>query len=288
MLPLALLLLACSGAAAGEAAFRPGKDGWLTLFDGSEKGRWEPSKGSDWKLEGGVAVGTRGELVDYWHWVDFELVALVRGTGALRCRLSRIVMAEQAGYWLDLADGTLRAAKGRVVAKGSGAATSGWRRVRLAASKGTFTVSFDGTQVAQGRDDACPRMGRLALVPRGKPLELKLLRIRPLNREQHLNIPSPNAACFVCHANFEDEVVAKTHAAEDVACAACHGPSLAHRSDEDNVTAPDVMFLRGEVDPACLQCHKRHKPEKTRKGGKAPPPRNPICTDCHGSHRASN
>ena len=284
----AILALAAGEAPCAEKAFRPGKDGWLTLFDGSETRRWEPAKGSDWALKDGVLVGSKGQVLNFWHWTDLELVAICRGSGVLRLRHSLAPMPDQPGYWLDLATGTLRAAGQRVVAKGRGSKAHGWRQVCFVASKGTFTVFFDGTKVAKGRDDACPAMGMLGLVAAGERLELKLLRIRPLNREQHVNIPSPNAACYVCHANFEGEKIAATHAAKELGCAACHGPSLAHRSDEDNVTTPDVMWLRGEVDAACLQCHKRHKAEKKRKDGKGTPPKDSVCTDCHGTHRAIN
>ena len=108
----------------------------------------------------------------------------------------------------------------------------------------------------------------LVLEPGAKPLEVRLIRARPLGREQFVNIPSPNSACYVCHRNFDGEKISKKHLEEEVSCATCHGPSLAHRSDEDNVTTPDVMFTRGEVEGACLRCHKRHKAEKKRKDGK--------------------
>ena len=304
---LALLLAPVLAHAA--APFVPGKGGWLTVFDGSGTERWQPSKGSDWKLQGGAAVGTKGEMLDYWYWADFELVATVRGAGALRCRLSHILMSEQAGYWLDLADGTLRqdGPTGKVVAQGTGAAADGWREVRLVASEGAFTVAFDGKQVARGKDATWPRMGKLALVATGKPLALRLLRVRPLGRERHLNVPAPDTACFVCHDNFRKEKLSRKHRARDDddeddehlkpaklrpkrnGCAGCHGPSLAHRSDEDNVTAPDLMYTRGEVGAACLRCHLPHKPEPHRDDKQPGPlPPNPACTDCHGSHRASN
>ena len=311
--PHAILLALLLAPALVHAAepFVPGKDGWVSLFDGSEQGRWKAEKGADWTLKDGVLVGTRGEMLDTWHWVDFELVAQVRGTGALRCRLSQILMAEQAGYWLDLADGTLRrdGPGGPVVAKGSGARSGEWRELRLVASEGTFRVSFDGRLVAEGKDKSHPRMGRIALVATGKPLELRLMRVRPLNREQHVNVPAPDKACFVCHDNFRKEKISRKHRAQDDedepeddehlkpakqrprrnGCAGCHGPSLAHRMDEDNVTAPDILYLRGEVKAACLRCHVTHKKESRRDDKQPGPlPANPVCTDCHGLHRASN
>lgn len=287
---LAALLPRASFAAAPKSAFTPGTDGWLTLFDGSDLAHWEPEKGSDWARRDGVLAGSKGQTLNSWHWTDFELAATLRGTGSLRFRLSLAPMPDQPGYWLDLATGTIRAPRGRLVAKGIAAQADGWREVRLAASKGRFTVHFDGKRVAEGADDAFPAMGMLGLVAAGKPLQLKLLRIRPLNREKHINVPSPNTACFVCHANFKTDAITRKHTREEVFCATCHGPSLAHRSDEDNVTTPDVMFTRGEVDAACLKCHERHKRERKRKDGlhRGLPPRPAVCTDCHGSHVSKN
>ncbi|NQT88748.1 hypothetical protein HQ560_18420, partial [bacterium] len=90
------------------APFTPGKEGWLTLFDGSDMAKWEKAKESDWALKKGVLVGTKGEMASRWHWTDFEMAATVRGRGALRFRVSLAPMPEQAGYALSLVDGTLR------------------------------------------------------------------------------------------------------------------------------------------------------------------------------------
>jgi len=304
---IALLVTICPARGA-ETPFEPGKDGWLTVFDGSDAAKWTPAEGADWALKDGLLTGSKGEIASYWHWTDFELVALCRGSGAIRCRASSKTMPAQPGYWLDVADGTLRAAEGRVVAKGNASKSDAWREVRLVASKGTFKVALDGKPVAEGADAACPAMGLVALVADGSPFQLKLLRIRPLNREEYINVPSPDTACFVCHANFEKEKISREHREgknldekeedhlrppkerpkQSSGCAGCHGPSLDHRSDEDNVTTPDVMYTRSEVAPTCLRCHIRHKAETKRKDGAGAPPPNATCTDCHGKHTASN
>ncbi len=297
-------------AIAADKPFEPGKDGWLTLFDGSDLARWKPSKSADWALKDGVLAGTKGEITSYWQWLDFEMAALVKGSGAIRFRYSTIPDPAQPGYWLDVSDGSLRADGNRVVAKGSGAKAEGWREVRLVASKGTFTASLDGKQVAEGNDASCPHKGSLSFVAKGEPFEIKLLRARPINLEKHANVPSPDSACFVCHANLEGEKLAEKHGddkadklakkeddehlrpAKDrpkkAGCAGCHGPCFDHRSDEDNVTVPDIMYTRGEVKAACLACHLPHKTETKRKDGDTPPPPNPVCTDCHGKHKVKN
>jgi formate-dependent nitrite reductase cytochrome c552 subunit len=82
------------------------------------------------------------------------------------------------------------------------------------------------------------------------------------------------------------------HAKEEVGCMDCHGPSLAHRNDEDNITPPDKMFPPGAIDESCGECHDSHDvpavkviarwqarcPKKTDAA-------TVVCTDCHGHHR---
>lgn len=101
-----------------------------------------------------------------------------------------------------------------------------------------------------------------------------------------------NAPCLVCHANYQAEPLASGHAAANVGCVSCHGPSFAHRNDENNTTPPDVMYLPDKIDAACEKCHASHDvsaskivtlwlkrcPNKTDA-------KSIVCTDCHGEHR---
>ncbi len=100
-----------------------------------------------------------------------------------------------------------------------------------------------------------------------------------------------NGPCFVCHGNFQDESLAVTHAKAGVGCMKCHGPSLAHRSDEDNVTPPEIMYPAAKIDAACRKCHEEHDASareviarwQKRCPGKTDAARI-VCTDCHGEH----
>ncbi len=101
-----------------------------------------------------------------------------------------------------------------------------------------------------------------------------------------------NSSCFVCHNNYHDEPLAVIHANGNVGCIDCHGKSLAHRNDEDNITPPDIMYPAERIDAACNDCHDSHDapardviamwqkrcPQKTD-------PKQLVCTDCHGEHR---
>jgi len=104
-----------------------------------------------------------------------------------------------------------------------------------------------------------------------------------------------NSNCLVCHMDLAIEPIAAKHREADIVCAACHGASEAHGSDELNITPPDVTFGRSEIVPFCLPCHPTHKTgEKydafvTEWHGKRRPNGrmildNSVCTDCHGNH----
>jgi len=101
-----------------------------------------------------------------------------------------------------------------------------------------------------------------------------------------------SSPCFVCHVNYQAEPLASRHAAAGVGCVSCHGPSYAHRNDENNTTPPDIMYPPDSIDPACRKCHGSHNvpagkivtlwlqryPDKRDT-------RRIVCTDCHGEHR---
>lgn len=92
-----------------------------------------------------------------------------------------------------------------------------------------------------------------------------------------------NAGCYICHIPFVREKLSKIHLQAKVGCIDCHGISAGHANDEDiGATKPDITFKDEQVDAMCLKCHHRHdiSAEMTAKYKSQP-----ICTDCHGSHR---
>ena len=100
-----------------------------------------------------------------------------------------------------------------------------------------------------------------------------------------------NSRCFVCHANYLDEKIAVTHAQAGIGCATCHGDSDAHIADESwgsggNGTAPDSMFPRETIIPACMKCHPKDKIDTAdHEPVFAQSIERKVCTDCHGDHR---
>jgi hypothetical protein len=101
-----------------------------------------------------------------------------------------------------------------------------------------------------------------------------------------------NSACYVCHGNYDGEPLAATHASHKVGCMDCHGESLAHRNDEDNVTPPDKMYGPEDVKTMCRECHAKHNAPASdviaRWQQRCPAKTDPqkiVCTDCHFEHR---
>ena len=68
-----------------------------------------------------------------------------------------------------------------------------------------------------------------------------------------------NAFCSACHYGFDEEELARTHRLAGIGCERCHGESERHRSDEDNVTPPEIMYPEDRINPTCMMCHPRHE-----------------------------
>jgi hypothetical protein len=104
------------------------------------------------------------------------------------------------------------------------------------------------------------------------------------------SLPGPladNSRCHACHANFKNEALTSVHAQANIGCTRCHGASDAHRSDEDTVTPPDVMFPKAKITSFCTGCHTgdpMNIPAHQAVLTQADPPKS-YCTDCHGEHR---
>ena len=102
-----------------------------------------------------------------------------------------------------------------------------------------------------------------------------------------------NSFCYVCHINFKKEPFVLQHKAANIGCVDCHGDSQPHADDEDNTTAPMIMFTKDMVNASCAQkgCHREAKMKKVVShipwyAGADPDKSNrKYCTDCHGRHR---
>ncbi|MFA6564632.1 MAG: cytochrome c3 family protein [Verrucomicrobiia bacterium] len=100
--------------------------------------------------------------------------------------------------------------------------------------------------------------------------------------------PADNSYCYVCHANFKTEELAKNHEKHGVGCEKCHGESDRHSADEDGLTPPEIMFTKEKILDGCAKCHgltklravEDHEPVFAKDAAKRK-----VCTDCHGKHR---
>jgi len=106
-----------------------------------------------------------------------------------------------------------------------------------------------------------------------------------------------NSFCVVCHYGFDEEELALNHELAGIGCERCHGESERHRSDEGNVTPPEIMYPKAKINPTCMMCHPRgeinhvrdHEPLLARVETIFDPEdagRKVYCTACHAKqHR---
>ena len=108
-----------------------------------------------------------------------------------------------------------------------------------------------------------------------------------------------NPFCKACHLDFDDEEMALNHEIAGIGCERCHGESLKHRSDEANMTPPQLMYPKERINPTCMMCHPRHDIQHVEdhrpilEAGLSvfetepetdDPEAKKYCIDCHGPH----
>lgn len=109
-----------------------------------------------------------------------------------------------------------------------------------------------------------------------------------------------NTYCQACHAGFEDDKLASRHKRAGIGCERCHGESERHRSDENNITPPEIMYPRARITPTCMMCHPRPTIDHVGRhdvilagadtifdeSSDSSDEEERVCTDCHGrGHR---
>ena len=108
-------------------------------------------------------------------------------------------------------------------------------------------------------------------------------------KSEKVSDPADNSYCDVCHLNYQQEKLAKTHKKAGVGCETCHGISDKHSEDEDNVIPPDILYGKDQVMALCMACHEKAKLVKEDNhdelfSDEADP--EDTCADCHGEkHR---
>ncbi len=107
-----------------------------------------------------------------------------------------------------------------------------------------------------------------------------------------------NLFCSACHYAFGDEELALNHERAGIGCERCHGESERHRSDEDNITPPEIMYPKAKINPTCMMCHPRGKIKHVSDHASLLAGAETIfdnstgqkqyCTDCHGKEHRMN
>jgi hypothetical protein len=110
-----------------------------------------------------------------------------------------------------------------------------------------------------------------------------------------------NPFCRACHLDLDEEELALNHEIRGIGCERCHGESLRHRSDEANITPPEIMYPKERINPMCMMCHPRHDIQDVKdhrpilEAGLSVFEEEPLrkdvkkyCTDCHGSKHRMN
>ena len=139
-----------------------------------------------------------------------------------------------------------------------------WRRVvvgigvgRPDRSGGDLRRPGSGKAAGGGRADDAEGSGALPelKVDKGAPLLLDSLPDAKPEKTPDEGPVADNSACYCCHRNYEEEAMVQEHAKANVGCVKCHGESIAHRNDEDNITPPDVIYASDQIEKACQKCH---------------------------------
>ncbi len=108
-----------------------------------------------------------------------------------------------------------------------------------------------------------------------------------LRRQENLE-PADNSYCYVCHANYQTEVLTQTHLPMGVGCELCHGMSDEHSADEDGLTPPEIMWPAEWINLTCMECHPSAELAKnvSHRDFLARPEPGETCMHCHGeAHR---
>jgi len=107
-----------------------------------------------------------------------------------------------------------------------------------------------------------------------------------------------NLFCSACHYAFDEEELVLNHKLVGIGCERCHGESERHRSDEDNITPPEIMYPKAKINPTCMMCHPRGKISRVSYHASLLAGAETIfdksngqkkyCTDCHGKDHRIN
>ncbi len=303
------LMLAGSSAETGKS------DGWIDLFNGKSLSGWKVVGNGTWTVEDGILIGTQndkgepGDLMTRLQYSDFELEVEFKVVWPANSGIWFRMPPGKRGYQYDILNYP-EAKTGSIWAEGFKTTVkheehlnkNDWNTATIRCVGDHILATLNGHKVADFHDKTHAK-GHIGLQTHaGDPYKnmkimVRRVRLKRLGKGgQYPWLPkATNEYCNVCHVDFVKEELSVVHLKNDMACSACHGPSVEHMHDEQGMTRADIKFGRAEVDKFCKSCHGEHKnPDKvaafretwqgkTRPNGRAITAGS-ICTDCHGRH----
>lgn len=166
-------------------------EGWVLLFDGESLFGWTPEGGTDWKVADGAIVADGGESGWLRHnavFGDFEMRFEFRtasdGNSGVFLRSAKAGAPHLTGYELQIFDAHEKfptgSLVGHAVAKGGKIRAGEWQTMEFTAAGPRMTAKVDGKQVLTANDGKSPA-GHIGLqYNKGKKIEFRNIRIRPL------------------------------------------------------------------------------------------------------------
>jgi hypothetical protein len=140
----------------------------------------------------------------------------------------------------------------------------------------------------------------------GKPLKKQPEKVsfeeqtreKPIEGQTEEEVFVANLFCSACHYAFGEDELALDHERVGIGCERCHGESERHRSDENNITPPEIMYPKAKINPTCMMCHPRGKIKHVSSHASLLAGAETIfdksnnqkkhCTDCHGENHRIN
>lgn len=188
---LSLTLLAASLACAQTASLTPKEiaDGWILLFDGESTFGWTEEGGAKWKVQNGSLVpdGENGYLRSSSEFADYvlklEFKTGVDNNSGVFLRSAKGDKPHETGYELQIFDKNEKFPTGSLVNHiGAKAAVKPdvWNTYEVEANGDRFVVRLNGKKVVNGRDPKS-RIGHIGLqYNKGKAIEFRNIKLRPL------------------------------------------------------------------------------------------------------------
>jgi hypothetical protein len=189
-----LMALGCTTDAAAPG--KAGADGWITLFDGTERSlaaNWHPIGDANWKIVDGAVQASAGNgfLVSNATFSNFQIRAEFWVDGPansgvfIRCSDPLKVTATNA-YEVNIFDarpdpsyGTgaiVNVAKVNPMPK----AANKWNTYEITANGRVFTVTLNGQRTVDGAENGQHALGRIALQYGAGVVKFRLVQIKPI------------------------------------------------------------------------------------------------------------